>query len=127
MRSLDRRTLCRRPRVSGKLCEQDLGGACSLSSSPPGNRTIIALGEQPGVHSIAKTTRFRLRARSTRLASHAAWARYIDHFDVFICPTNFAAAFPDDTRPFQERTIATPEGDRPSTRGGSPQASPARG
>jgi amidase len=32
---------------------------------------------------------------------------------VFLCPANFTPAFPHDTRPFEERTISTPEGERP--------------
>jgi amidase len=31
---------------------------------------------------------------------------------VFLCPVNFTPAFPHDTRPFEERTVATPEGER---------------
>ena len=45
-----------------------------------------------------------------RMASRAAWTRYFEDVDVFLCPTNFTPAFPHDTRPFDERTIA---GDRP--------------
>ena len=48
-----------------------------------------------------------------RMASRAAWSRYFDDVDVFLCPVNFALAFPHDTRPFEERTITTPEGERP--------------
>src|SRR5215203_4244765 len=40
-----------------------------------------------------------------RMASRAAWSRYFDDVDVFLCPVNFAPAFPHDTRPFEERTI----------------------
>jgi amidase len=43
----------------------------------------------------------------------AAWSRYFADVDVFLCPTNFTPAFPHDIRPFAERTIATPEGERP--------------
>lgn len=32
---------------------------------------------------------------------------------MFLCPTTFTPAFPHDTRPFEERVIGTPEGDRP--------------
>ena len=32
---------------------------------------------------------------------------------MFLCPTAFCPAFPHDPRPFLDRTIATPEGDRP--------------
>jgi amidase len=48
-----------------------------------------------------------------RLRARAAWGRYFDETDVFLCPANFTPAFPHDTRPFEERTVATPEGDRP--------------
>jgi amidase len=50
---------------------------------------------------------------SRRMAARAAWNRYFDDIDVFLCPVNFAPAFPHDARPFQERTITTPEGERP--------------
>jgi amidase len=48
-----------------------------------------------------------------RMASRAAWSRYFADVDVFLCPTTFTPAFPHDTRPFEERVIGTPEGDRP--------------
>lgn len=48
-----------------------------------------------------------------RMAARAAWSGYFENLDVFLCPTNFTPAFPHDTRPFDERTIATPEGERP--------------
>lgn len=49
-----------------------------------------------------------------RMAARAAWSRYFDDVaDVFLCPANFTPAFPHDARPFEERTIATPEGERP--------------
>ena len=48
-----------------------------------------------------------------RMAARAAWGRYFEDFDVFVCPVNFTPAFPHDDRPFAERTIATPEGERP--------------
>ncbi|HWS81634.1 MAG TPA: amidase family protein [Rubrobacter sp.] len=47
-----------------------------------------------------------------RMASRAAWNRYFDDMDVFLCPVSFTPAFPHDERPFEERTIATPEGER---------------
>jgi amidase len=40
-----------------------------------------------------------------RMALRAAWQHYFDDVDVFLCPTNFTAPFPHDTRPFAERTI----------------------
>lgn len=48
-----------------------------------------------------------------RMAARAAWSRYFDDVDVFLCPATFTPAFPHDRRPFEARTIATPEGDRP--------------
>jgi amidase len=48
-----------------------------------------------------------------RMALRAAWSRYFEGVDVFLCPANFTAAFPHDVRPFPERTITTPEGERP--------------
>jgi amidase len=47
-----------------------------------------------------------------RLEARAAWGRYFEDTDVFLCPVNFTPAFPHDTRPFEERTVATPEGER---------------
>jgi amidase len=48
-----------------------------------------------------------------RMASRAAWGRHFDQVDVFLCPATFTPAFPHDTRPFEARTITTPEGERP--------------
>jgi amidase len=48
-----------------------------------------------------------------RMSARAASIRYFEDVDVFLCPTNFTPAFPHDTRPFEERTITTPEGERP--------------
>jgi amidase len=50
---------------------------------------------------------------TARMSARAAWGRYFEDVDVFLCPANFTAAFRHDTRPFAARTIATPEGDRP--------------
>ena len=50
-----------------------------------------------------------------RMAARAAWTRYLTDVDVFLCPATFCPAFPHDPRPFPDRTIATPEGDRPYT------------
>ncbi len=47
-----------------------------------------------------------------RLAARAAWADYFREVDVFLCPVNFTAAFRHDARPFDQRTIATAEGER---------------
>jgi amidase len=48
-----------------------------------------------------------------RMAARADWNRYFNDIDVFLCPVNFTPAFPHDTRPFEQRTITTPEGERP--------------
>jgi amidase len=49
-----------------------------------------------------------------RMAARATWNRYFDDVaDVFLCPVNFTPAFPHDARPFEQRTITTPEGKRP--------------
>ena len=47
------------------------------------------------------------------MATRAASSRYFNDIDVFLCPANFTPAFRHDTRPFEERTIPTPEGERP--------------
>ncbi len=48
-----------------------------------------------------------------RMSVRAAWSRYFEDIDAFVCPANFTPAFPHDSRPFEERTIVTPEGERP--------------
>jgi amidase len=48
-----------------------------------------------------------------RMSARAAWSRYFEDIDVFICPANFTPAFLHDNRPFDERKISTPEGERP--------------
>jgi amidase len=48
-----------------------------------------------------------------RMAARAAWNRYFNDIDVFLYPVTFTPAFPHDTRPFEQRTITTPEGHRP--------------
>ncbi|MDT7725601.1 MAG: amidase [Actinomycetota bacterium] len=67
--------------------------------------------QQPG-DDFAKLTEV-VEQENLRMASRAAWTRYFEDVDVFVCPANFTAAFPHDTRPFAERTITTPEGERP--------------
>ena len=54
-----------------------------------------------------------VKHEARRMAARTAWNRYFDDVDVFLCPANFTAAFPHDARPFEERTIATPEGEQP--------------
>jgi amidase len=48
-----------------------------------------------------------------RMAARAAWGEYFDDVDVFLCPASFTPAFPHDPGPFEARTIATPQGERP--------------
>jgi amidase len=50
-----------------------------------------------------------------RMAARAAWTRYFDEVDVFLCPASFTPAFPHDPRPFAARAIATGDGERPYT------------
>lgn len=47
-----------------------------------------------------------------RMSARAAWTQYFDDVDVFLCPTNFTPAIPHDHRPFAERSVTTPEGER---------------
>lgn len=54
-----------------------------------------------------------IQQENRRMAARAVWTRYFNDIDVFLCPANFTPAFPHDTRPFEERTVTTPEGDRP--------------
>ena len=54
-----------------------------------------------------------IEQQARRMSVRAAWSRYFQDVDVFLCPANFTAAFPHDDRPFEQRTISTPEGDRP--------------
>ena len=67
--------------------------------------------QQPGEGS-ARLSEF-VDHENRRMMARAAWNRYFDDVDVFLCPVNFTAAFPHDARPFEQRTIATSEGDRP--------------
>ncbi|MFI0451827.1 amidase family protein [Actinomadura sp. 6N118] len=50
-----------------------------------------------------------------RMTARATWIDYFTGIDVFLCPSNFTPAFPHDARPFDQRTIVTPEGERPYT------------
>jgi amidase len=54
-----------------------------------------------------------IEQENRRMAVRAAWSDYFERNDVFVCPTNFTPAFPHDARPFDERTIPTPDGERP--------------
>ena len=68
--------------------------------------------QEPG-EDFAKLSRF-VDHEHRRMAARAAWNRYFDGVaDVFLCPVTFTPAFPHDARPFEQRTIATPEGERP--------------
>ncbi len=40
------------------------------------------------------------------------WADYFADIDVFVCPSNFTTAITHDSRPFDERRITTPDGER---------------
>ena len=67
---------------------------------------------QPGAEEFAPLAAVVEQERR-RQAARAAWSGYFAGVDVFVCPTNFTAAFPHDPRPFDERTIATADGERP--------------
>jgi amidase len=67
--------------------------------------------QQPG-EDFAKFSEF-IDHENHRMAARAAWNRYFDGIDVFVCPASFAPAFPHDARPFEQRAITTPEGERP--------------
>jgi amidase len=68
--------------------------------------------QEPG-EDFAKLSEF-IDHENRRMAARAAWNRYFDDIaDVFLCPVNFTPAFPHDARPFEERTISTPEGEQP--------------
>jgi len=66
---------------------------------------------QPGTEEFAPLSAVIEQERRHQ-AAYAAWSRYFGQVDVFLCPTNFTAAFPHDARPFAERTIATADGER---------------
>lgn len=67
--------------------------------------------QQPG-EDFTKFSEF-VDHENRRMAARAAWNRYFTDIDVFLCPVNFTPPFPHDTRPFEQRTITTPEGERP--------------
>src|SRR5262249_48138009 len=66
---------------------------------------------QPG-EDAAKLSEF-IEHETRRMSARAAWNRYFNDMDVFLCPANFTPAFPHDNSPIEERRITTPEGDRP--------------
>jgi amidase len=67
--------------------------------------------QQPGENP-ATLSQF-VEQENRRMAARAAWTRYFNDIDVFLSPANFTPAFSHDTRLFEERTITTPEGERP--------------
>ncbi len=73
-------------------------------------RSFLALQEPVGVD-FAPLSQF-IDQEHRRMSARATWAAYFDDVDVFLCPPNFTPAFPHDTRPFEQRTIATPDGER---------------
>ncbi|MPZ95942.1 MAG: amidase, partial [Propionibacteriales bacterium] len=48
-----------------------------------------------------------------RMAARAAWSRQFCDLDVFLSPATITPAIHHDSRPFEQRMITTPEGDRP--------------
>jgi amidase len=54
-----------------------------------------------------------IEQENRRMAARVAWQRYFAETDVFVSPANFTPAFPHDARPFDQRSIKTPEGERP--------------
>ena len=67
-----------------------------------------ATGEGPGERELSAF----IDQESRRMSARAAWGAYFEDVDVFLCPVNFTPAFAHDQRPFEQRTIATPEGER---------------
>jgi amidase len=67
---------------------------------------------QPGEDSAQKLSEF-IDQETRRMSARAAWRRYFNDIDVFVCPADFTPAFPHDNLPFEERTITTPEGEQP--------------
>src|ERR671914_2668366 len=63
--------------------------------------------QQPG-EAFVKFSEF-IDHENRRMASRAAWNRYFEDIDVFLCPVSFTPPFPHDARPFEQRTITTPE------------------
>jgi amidase len=67
--------------------------------------------QQPGED--GPTMREFIEHEHRRMDARTAWSRYFEEVDVLLCPVNFTAAFPHDSRPLEERMISTPEGERP--------------
>jgi amidase len=70
--------------------------------------------QEPGEQEFAPLS-VVIEQEQRRMAARAAWSAYFHDVDVFLCPVNFTAAFPHDPRPFDERTIATADSERPYT------------
>jgi amidase len=70
--------------------------------------------QEPGEQEFAPLS-VVIEQEQRRMTARAAWSAYFHDVDVFLCPVNFTAAFPHDARPFDERTIATADGERPYT------------
>jgi amidase len=70
--------------------------------------------QEPGEQEFAPLS-VVIEQEQRRMAARAAWSAHFHDVDIFLCPVNFTAAFPHDARPFDERTIATPDGERPYT------------
>jgi len=49
-------------------------------------------------------------ASEERMRARACWQEYFRTHDLFLLPTSFVAAFPHDTRPTNQRTLATSNG-----------------
>ena len=67
------------------------------------------------VEQLAATLSAAIEHEHRRMATRAAWDSYFADVDVFVCPTNFTAAFPHDQRPFEQRTVPTSHGEQPYT------------
>ena len=67
--------------------------------------------QQPGGPDFASLAQV-VEQEARRMAARVHWARYFADVDIFLCPTNFTAAFAHDHRPFADRVIATAGGDR---------------
>ena len=70
----------------------------------------------PGVATTRCPVCLRGGDRRTAAPAHGVtrpWHRYFADVDVFVCPSNITLAFPHDHRPFDQRTITTPEGEWP--------------
>lgn len=70
---------------------------------------FFAYGEQDGEFASLPAV---FEQEQRRMAARAAWERYFADVDVFLCPANFTPAPPHDARPFDQRRIDTPEGER---------------